>query len=270
MSSQKTLRYFLVSLLISYLVGLIFFAPDFSESSTVHALETVNDTGEIEESGYPNINIRTISRETEDYILFVQAPVFDSEELNEFFGDYVEQVMNQFFHEVEQLGRVDADTPGNLSLKVEIEPAGEELYSVIFSEETFTGGASVNQKASVYMVDVKAGELINRAELFNDPDEAQSTIFPIIEQKLKDSEQYSAYILDDELQRWLSQTDYHFTNMYIEDGNIVFKFNKYEVLAGVAGTPEVSIPINEVKDLFKPEWLERMKVEDQTGQDFYL
>ncbi|GAA0452048.1 RsiV family protein [Alkalibacillus silvisoli] len=267
---KMTVRYFLVSLLISYLIGLIFFAPDFDESSSVYALETVNDTGDIEETEYPNINIRTVSRETDDYILFVQAPVFDHEELNEFFGDYVEQVMNQFFHEVEELGRVDSKTPGNLSLKVDIAPANEQLYSVIFNEESFTGGASLNQKSKAYMVDLSNGELVNRSDLFVDPDEARSELFSIIEQQLKDSEQYSAYILEDEMERWLSQTDYHFQNMFVRDGDIVFKFNKYEVLAGVAGTPEVEIPISSVEELFKSEWLERLKLEDQTGQDFYL
>ncbi|WP_188207865.1 DUF3298 and DUF4163 domain-containing protein [Alkalibacillus aidingensis] len=271
----KTVRYFLIALLVSMAVGYIFFTPDEEGASSLLALETESDTkltedGEVEESGYPSINIRTVSRETDTYSIYVQVPVFEYDELNEFFGDYAQQIMNEFFHEMEDIGRVNSEIRGNLSLKVDVYPAGDDLYSIVFNEETFTGGASVNQRTKVWVVDLTEGELVDRTTFFKDPREAQEVLFPMIEQKLKDSQYYSPYILEDELDQWLAQTDYYFQNMFIRDGHLVFKFNKYEVLAGVAGTPEVEILISDVEDLFKDEWLERIRVEDESLNDFYM
>lgn len=262
---QKTLRYFLLALAISYIIGLFLFAPN-DDAGALQAEET----DELEDTTYPDIQIRTVSREDEQYKLYVQTPVFQEATLDQFFGDYVEQVMNQFFHIVEQKQQLNHDVPAELKLTVDIAKAGEGLYSIQFHEESYTGGATVNQKVKSWMVDLKEGDLFDRQSLFKDAEKAKDTVFTLIEKQLYTSEQYRDYILEAELEGWLAQTDYHFSNMMIDDGKAVFHFDQYEVLSGAAGLPEVYVPMQELEDLIKEEWLKRLELEDATGLDFYM
>ncbi|MET3683871.1 hypothetical protein ABID56_001987 [Alkalibacillus flavidus] len=264
---QKPFRYFLLALAISYIVGLVLFAPNNEESQSVHA---VLEDGETDHTTYPDIQLRTISKQESDYTLYVQTPVFQSDSLNQFFGDYVEQVMNQFFHGVDVRKRLDDDVPADLKLTVELGEAGQGLYAVRFHEESYTGGATIKQSVKSWMVDLDAGELLDRETLFSDVDAAKDQAFALIDKQLKTSEQYQDYLLEAELDGWLAQTDYHFTNMYIDDGQVVFHFNPYQVASGAAGMPEVIVPIQQFESLIKEKWLDRLEIDDEAGFDFYM
>ncbi|WP_027964865.1 DUF3298 and DUF4163 domain-containing protein [Halalkalibacillus halophilus] len=257
----QMLRYFLVALFLSMLVGLILFSP-LEEGIASEEVE--------EESAYENIYIRTIIDREEDYKTQIEIPIFQYEQLNIYFAQYAEQVKQQFLQELEELDSVDSHRPGDLIVGLEIYPAGEQIYSLVFAEEAYTGGANVNQRTKVEMVDLNTGELIDRDQLFNDPEAAWKELSEMVAERLEKSEYYKDYILDEELSAWKNQTTPDFHQMFIRDGEVVFKFNKYEVVAGVAGMPEIGIPIKDAEELFHPEWLERLNLEQNSSSDYYL
>lgn len=107
-------------------------------------------------------------------------------------------------------------------------------------------------------------------DLFDQPFEAQDKFFELVEKNLRASDYYSNYIMEDQLQEWLNQDQYDFSNVFIRDHNLVVKFDKYEVTAGVAGMPEVEVPIDEMKEFMNEEWLERIEAIDETTDEYYL
>ncbi|WP_279401342.1 RsiV family protein [Piscibacillus salipiscarius] len=72
-------------------------------------------------------------------------------------------------------------------------------------------------------------------------------------------EQTDLGIFEEELEEWVNKPKYMFENMYINDGKLIFRFDKYEITPGAAGMPEAEIPIdNEIQTLLKKNWSQRL------------
>jgi len=65
---------------------------------------------------------------------------------------------------------------------------------------------------------------------------------------------------DELLQDWIKSTN--FSELYLTEDTMTFKFDKYEVTAGAAGSPEVAIPLKDVRPLLTEEWLTRLKIDE--------
>ncbi|WP_162297917.1 DUF3298 and DUF4163 domain-containing protein [Halalkalibacillus sediminis] len=250
-------RMFLVTLLISLALGQLYlwYTESDEQSMPVFTEEVVKANA----TEYEEIRIQPLHKQAKTYELNFQVPVFKDENLTNFFEKQVQTMKTQFLTAIKMYDQVSAERRGSLYITTDIYEGGEGLYSIVIDEESYTGGANVNQRTKVFLVDMKSKELVDRSKIFKDPNQARDVLLPLVEEGLV--KQYEGYVLEDELNKWLSQEGYDFSNLYVRDGAFVFKFNKYEVLAGAAGMPEVVIPISEVKDLIDDEWLKRFQSE---------
>ncbi|WP_054751996.1 hypothetical protein [Piscibacillus salipiscarius] len=76
----------------------------------------------------------------------------------------MKRTINQFMSTIE--GNVTKERPGNLTVNLDIYQAGEDLYSLVFTESEYTGGANVNETGHTWLVDVKTNRVIKQGELF--------------------------------------------------------------------------------------------------------
>lgn len=190
--------------------------------------------------------------------------------ISQFFDEEAEQRIEHFIALLEHSGNVSPSHQGAYFVTTDLYKSGEEFFSVVMAEETYTGGANFDQKSSVYLVDLLTEDFVDPIDLFDQPFEAQDKFFELVEKNLRASDYYSNYIMEDQLQEWLNQDQYDFSNVFIRDHNLVVKFDKYEVTAGVAGMPEVEVPIDEMKEFMNEEWLERIEAIDETTDEYYL
>lgn len=252
----KTVKTFLISLGISMIIGYLFVPKIFIDAEQSEADLRFERSAEFIETDYEGIKIKKIERKEPTYNIDIEIPSFTNEKLNIVIKEHVKHIKEEFFISIK--GQVTEERQGYLTVRTDIYLSGPDLYSIVLSEEFYTGGANANQKAKVWLVDLKEEKFVPQDIIFNDLEEAKDQVRSLVKEELINSSQYEGYILEEELERWVTKDDYRFENMYITDGYLVFKFNKYEVAAGATGMPEVKVPISEVKDLIKPEWYERI------------
>ncbi len=270
---KSTVQYFIIALIISmafaYLMGWNQNGENHEEEAMRVAAEN-NQEEELIETEFEGIQLKRWTQDHTSYQIVVNIPMFGIEEIDNFFEEDAEQRVEHFIALIEHNGRVSESHPGVFYLTTDLYQSGEDLFSVVQSEETYTGGANFDQKSYVYLVDLKAEEFVDQSDLFDHPFAAQERFFELVEEGLRESEYYADYILEDELQKWLSQDEYDFSNVFIRNKNLVVKFDKYEVTSGVAGMPEIEVDLDEMKEFMNEEWIERIEAIEETSEEYFL
>ncbi|MGM8216079.1 RsiV family protein [Bacillaceae bacterium W0354] len=254
----KTYQVFLGSLIFSMIIGHLFVPKMFidAEETVIGSDVMFEKDAKDEKTDFEGIHMKKIKKDEPTYSIDIEMPSFTAEKLNLPIKKHVKHVKEQFFAAIK--GQVSTERPGNLTIRTYIYLSGTDLYSIVMDEEMYSGGANVNQQSEVWLVDLNEEKFVNQELLFKAPDEAREVIRPLVKENILQSEQYRDYVLEDSLEEWVNKENYHFDNMFVRGENLVFKFDKYEVVAGAAGMPEIEIPISEVKDLLKPKWYERL------------
>ncbi|TFB21756.1 DUF3298 domain-containing protein [Filobacillus milosensis] len=252
-NAKQTVKYFVVAFIISLIVGYVF-SSVFSNAEEIY-VDKENDF-DIVDTEFEGIRLLTLNQKEELYTIKFELPVFESGGLNNFFKGYMQRTQKQFLSDIRN--NVSKERPGSLYVSLDIYPSGEQLYSLVFKEEFYTGGANVNQISHVWMVDLESNHIIRQADLFKNIKEARKVIMPKVQEALLAQPELGVF--EDELEEWVNNQNYLFGNMFIRDGNLSFIFDKYEITPGAAGMPEVNIPMDdEIKALFKDEWKKRLK-----------
>ena len=270
---DKTIPYFVIALIISMSIGYLFGwdkteSIEYEEALPVMSKNNVED--EIVDTDFEEVKIKRLNEKAKTYELQVEIPLFGVKAIDQFFDEEAEQRIEHFIALLEHSGNVSPSHQGAYFVTTDLYKSGEEFFSVVMAEETYTGGANFDQKSSVYLVDLLTEDFVDPIDLFDQPFEAQDKFFELVEKNLRASDYYSNYIMEDQLQEWLNQDQYDFSNVFIRDHNLVVKFDKYEVTAGVAGMPEVEVPIDEMKEFMNEEWIERIEAIDETTDEYYL
>ncbi|MFC0015170.1 MULTISPECIES: DUF3298 and DUF4163 domain-containing protein [Allobacillus] len=271
--TDKTLPYFVTALLISMAAAHVFGWNESEPTAYEKAIPVMGEEKleeEIIDTDYEEVKIKRLIEKAETYELQVEFPIFQVKKIDRFFEEDAEQRIEHFIALLEHSGNVSPSHQGAFYVTTDLYKSGKDLFSVVMSEETYTGGANFDQKASVYLVDLLNEDFVDPLDLFDQPFAAQDKFFELVEKNLRASEYYSNYILEDQLQEWLNQDEYDFSNVFIRDNNLVVKFDKYEVTAGVAGMPEIEVPIDEMKEFMNEDWLERIEAIDETTDEYYL
>lgn len=254
---RKTGKTLLILFIFTFFISL--FLPEstiIAEEQFIEADIKLDEDAEIIESEFTKIQLKRLKKEEPTYTLDIELPFFMDKKLDSTVRKHIKHLIEEFF--AISKGNVSKERRGNLTVKTNVYLSGKDLYSVVLHEEIYSGGANANQQAKVWLADLKDDRFVVQETIFNDPEEAKEIIRPLVKEALLNSEQYKDYILEDELEKWMEKEEYHFENMFIRDGHLVFIFNKYEVVAGAAGMPEIEIPISEVEHLINPDWYKRI------------
>ncbi|MGM0867564.1 MAG: polysaccharide deacetylase family protein [Bacillota bacterium] len=248
------LKYLLILILL-LLGGLLFFIKIGIEENIVKNKELPPQNLEVKYSKYPGVEINTIVEEEETYHSVVQYPEFKKKNLNEIVRSYIKEATKRFDEELKGTDpkRLD-DFPAVFSLTFDIYPIRKGMYSFVFAEESYVSGANGRQNTKIVMVDTNSGSVIQADRIINDIDSNRGEIYNLLLDEFQKSVELKQLLFPDALKEWVYNPENQFANMYITNKALVFKFNKYEVTAGAAGMPEISIPIRNVQDLLMNEW----------------
>lgn len=92
------------------------------------------------------------------------------------------------------------------------------------------------------MVDVEQERFIEQEEILIDNKENRNKIYRLLLERFQQQE--DSYLFEYFLKEWTENEENQFTNMFFKDQSVIFKFDKYEVTSGAAGSPEMSIPFH--------------------------
>lgn len=222
-------------------------------------------------SAYQGIDIVTLVKEEPDYQLAIHYPKFGDDQLNQAISDYVSMTKTAFFEELEANKAFLQDQPASFYLLFNIYPVVDDVYSIVFSNERYLGGANGEQSSKVFIVDLSQDRFISQLEMINDRQENRDRVFQLLKEEFEQSEDYREFFFLDYLEEWAYAGDQTYENVYLTDRTLVFKFDKYQVTAGAAGSPEIQLPFVKVMGLLTDEWVKKLEIEkkltDEVKQD---
>ncbi|MBD8069694.1 polysaccharide deacetylase family protein [Bacillus sp. PS06] len=263
---MKTTRLPYLLLTIFGIVGVALLSYFFILETEDLSEGTKGENEQIELSKYPGVDIITNTMEEETYHKAIHYPKFEGEQLNHEINEYLESSQQSFR---EELAKKDKQRlkmrPANFYITFDIYPVEEQLYSIVFSEESYFGGANSLQSTRIFLADVSKDQSIKQTDIINDTKETREKLYALLLNAFKEHETYSDYLFEEDLKSWIDRKDNTFSNMYLTNKAMVFKFDKYEVTAGVAGMPEIELPYDQVREILSTEWVERLEIKGSVG-----
>ncbi|OKL37314.1 polysaccharide deacetylase family protein [Domibacillus mangrovi] len=209
---------------------------------------------EMKKSKYDGVDIKTKVAEEKLYNMAVHYPIFSEAILNEQIEKYVQSKETQFFEELDAVRKSRlSKKPASFTLTFRLNSAGEGFYSIIFTTETYIGMGKNTVSCDTMIADVAAKKWITSRELFINPDKAarvlQTPVQNVLLEKEGQGEQVAQLFAGKEA----------LSNIYIEEHDMVFNFNKGELA-------EVRLPLKTVYPYLKKEWRERFAKNIEEGQ----
>ena len=225
-----------------------------------------------EPSNYEGIDMITEIEDDEGIHVALHYPQFESEILNEEIDAIVKEQHHLFTEALSVSEYVfTKDSPALLNLSFEIYPFGEDLYSIVFSEKMFTGGESSTESSIILLVDLKQNKFVEGTTIFHLNENNQLQLFEAVNKLFQEDPDYQNVYDEMALQTVLANPTRIFSQVYIHDGKVTFRFNKFEGVDGSLGIAEVSMPIEELAHMVTPEWKARIlsddEVEDEAEKD---
>jgi len=245
---------------VGYLVSFILQSYDDSTSAAKN-IENI-----VEASKYPGVDLVTEITEKKKYNIVMHYPKFNSEKLNAEIEEYVSSFKEDFLTNVDENKKYIKDHVPELSLSMEIYPVMENVYSIVFSEVNYVVGANAQQKVKVYLVDTIKGNFIQPTEIFRDTKLSREQLYALLNKAFQESKEYSPLLLEDELKSFAQDPDNHLKGMYLKGKSAVFQFDKYEVTAGAAGMPKISIPLDQMQNLLTDVWKEKLQIKNDNNE----
>lgn len=258
MKRKKSKKYITPLLRISGIILLVAFL--FSCNRIISLKTNAVNTKETVQSAYPGVDIITEIHDETLYSMAVHYPEFAGTSLNEQIQQYVSMGKEEFLYEVERNKDYLREDQASLYILFEIYPIVKDMYSIVFNMESYVVGANGRQISKVFIVDVKEDAVIQQDKIIVDSEQNRDKIYKLLLNEFEQSEEYSDFFFKDYLQNWIKDENNHFSNMFLTENSIVFKFDKHLVTAGAAGSPEISIPFEQAREFISDDWQEKLYI----------
>lgn len=174
------------------------------------------------------------------------------EELNQIFQENGEAVIQAFEADVRDLKKEFGDETVHMGLEYNYQIKTDNEDILALDIYLFQAAGSSSTVHSFYNIDKKTGKLISLESLFSEGAEYVTTISTYIRQEMdrQNREEGGMFWLTEETEDWNFKEIRPDQDFYIDDqGRLVICFDKYEVAAGAAGSPEFPIPDSVIRNM---------------------
>lgn len=174
------------------------------------------------------------------------------EELNQIFQENGEAVIQAFEADVRDLKKEFGDETVHMGLEYNYQIKTDNEDILALDIYLFQAAGSSSTVHSFYNIDKKTGKLISLESLFSEGAEYVATISTYIRQEMdrQNREEGGMFWLTEETEDWNFKEIRPDQDFYIDDqGRLVICFDKYEVAAGAAGSPEFPIPDSVIRNM---------------------
>lgn len=201
----------------------------------------------VDSSVYPGLNIETKTKETDLYTSSVSQPYTDNEQINKSINEWIDEQEEEFTSSIEESKNMleENDLRAHLNIQVETEKIADKLYTIEIQLYQITGGANGITKMKSFVMDLNKNKLLQIDDVFQLNKSSIQDIQELIMNKLHSNEEINLYILDDEVEKALNNSNNW--KWSVTRDNVIFYFDEYEIAAGAVGSIKVEIPIKEIK-----------------------
>lgn len=200
----------------------------------------------VEESRYPGIGISKEEIRGDYDNQFISYPVFEADQLNQDMEDFIQDKKDDYQALADNLNFKDQglteDDKLYHNISFTIHPVTESVYSLVF--DTFIRSNNTNPETHTkpLMVDTKAGAWLEAGDYFTDQGRGQFE--DLVKSKLE--EDLGQYFFEEYFEEKRADGSLY-QAVYFTDHSIVVQFSQYEIAAGAAGAPKVSLGQGQVK-----------------------
>ncbi|WP_339177125.1 polysaccharide deacetylase family protein [Oceanobacillus sp. FSL W7-1293] len=215
----------------------------------------------VDSSVYPGLNIETKTRETDLYTSSVSKPYTDNEQINKLMNEWIDEQEEAFTSGIEESKNMleENDFRAHLNIQVDTEKIADKLYTIEFQAYQITGGANGITKIKSFVMDLNENKLLQIDDVFQLNKSSIQDIQELIMNKLHSNEEIKPYILDEEAEKALN--DSNNWKWSVTPDNVIFYFDEYEIAAGAAGSIKVEIPIKEIKPYLNETFAKKLNIE---------
>ncbi|MDR9796237.1 polysaccharide deacetylase family protein [Aeribacillus pallidus] len=220
-----------------------------------------NGSKQIEKSQYDGVDLISDIEDKKEFHSAIHYPRFQSSKLNASIQSYVKEEKRRFHEQIQsQKWRLFKD-PSNFSLTFRLYPVTDSVYSFVFTSESHSDGEKESKDFKIFIVDLAAERFINSQDILEIDEKTKEKLHVQLTDQFLQSKKYKKSFSKKKLTKWLNHPYNDFSNIYLTNKFIVFKFHSNEVTEG-AESPEISIPLTKGKELLTEEWRKRLRMEE--------
>ncbi len=199
-------------------------------------------------------DIQTIIEYGPNVIVAAHWPAFERENIDRISQEWVDSHIEEFKDSLEDISFEDNNTHYELNIDYESFGAAENLVSISFYITEDSSGYAhpdVNIYTKVYdlskdteldLADIMEGDYLNH-------------IAQVCENYFRSHESYKDHTDSSIFEEGIGPVPENYSNFILKDEKMVFRFAKYQLFSGNFGMPSVEIPLVDLKEYIKPEFV---------------
>lgn len=212
--------------------------PTFSE-------EQINES----DSAYPGIRIITETSNDERTPYAIQFPQSNVPDFNEIVKAYIHNLKTMYLNETAYIQESSVHRKGELNISFEVFQHINGYYSFIVHSKMYTGGAYDLVESKVFRLDSQSGKMVTMKDLLANNDQALAKLSTEVRKAITSDEHLSNFIIKEKYEDLTAPKWENYSNFALKKDCIELYYNEYQIAAGAAGSPIVSIPLADINDL---------------------
>ncbi|WP_413380963.1 polysaccharide deacetylase family protein [Alkalihalobacillus sp. 1P02AB] len=242
----------LLLLILVIVVSSFFFSLLKKNTETIQAQEVIVSHGQIIdendqnfETKYSGIDVVSKTKQTEIYTSSIVVPETGIEAIDKNVHEWLRNKEKEFLEQVDLNKDIfNEEHLAHLNIQMTTQQITSHIYSFIFSNYQYYGGANGNQDITTFTIDLKKGKILELEEVLAVNKDSVDTIYQLAFSLLQEDEERFSFVFEDQLKDALTKP----TNWKWSLSSDVFSlyFDKYEIAAGAVGLMQVDIPLDEI------------------------
>ncbi|GIN21491.1 polysaccharide deacetylase family protein [Siminovitchia fordii] len=196
-------------------------------------------------SKYPKINLKTVTKQTDEYTYSINEPDIDSEKVNKSINKWIKDQKEKFVKEAEDNKEVQTDgMRADLNIQMETHRITEDYYSLVFRTYMINGGANGQNKVKVFNIDIVNDRFLEIGDILDLNKDNMEGIQKIVWEELHNNKDIQSYLLVEEFNQWVKHPeDWEWS---IDRKNFSLYIDEYKIAAGAAGAIEIDVPVKKM------------------------
>ncbi|MFS0646329.1 polysaccharide deacetylase family protein [Siminovitchia sp. 179-K 8D1 HS] len=203
-------------------------------------------------SRYPKINLKTVTKQTDQYTYSINHPETDSEKINRYIDEWIKEKKEAFLKAVKHYGEnLPKGEPAHLNIQMETNRITEDFYSLVFRTSQMTGGAKGEDAVKIFNIDMKEERFLEIGDVLELNKKSLEDIRKIVLKELRQNEEIQPFVPGEKLNRLMqSPEDWEWS---IDRKTFSLYINGYEIASKAAGAVEIDIPIEKMYIFLKKD-----------------
>ncbi|GIP64049.1 hypothetical protein J32TS6_26040 [Virgibacillus pantothenticus] len=193
-------------------------------------------------SKYPDIQLKTLSQETDAYTYSISKPETKSKKINSSINKWIKSQKESFLKTVS----INKKTKGvaHLNIQLETNRITKDFYSLVFRTYAIHGDANKQEMVKVFNFDVKKEQFLTINDILHLDEKNLDKIKEVIWEELQENKELQPYI--NKRQTYESLQELDAWQWSIDRRGLTLYWDEYAITEGFAETVEVNIPIKKL------------------------